>query len=89
MAKKTRNQKSEAKKLINALSAALIRNSGTEIDSPGQIVQADDKLVITQAQVKKRPTLGDLLARCDPQFPEPVLSGWDELDSLLVGDELI
>ena len=89
MAKKTRNPNREAKKLINALPAALIRNPGTEIASPGQIVQTDDKLVITQAQFKKRPTLGDLLARCDSQFPEPILSGWDGLDSPLVGDELI
>lgn len=89
MPKKTRKQKREAKKVINALPSALIRNSGTEIDSPSQIGQADDKLVITQAQLKKRPTLGDLLARCDAQSLTPVLSGWDELDSPLVGDELI
>jgi len=89
MPKKTRNQKREAKKLINALPSTLIRNSGAEINSPGQIDQADDKLVITQAQLIKPPTLGDLLARCDAQSLTPDLSGWDELDSPLVGDELI
>lgn len=89
MPKKTRSQQREAKRLISDLPATLIRPSDTELGSPGHIVQADDKLVITQAQVKKRPTLGDLLARCDPQFPEPILSGWDGLDSPLVGGELI
>ncbi|KAF0843134.1 hypothetical protein FNL37_0551 [Methylovorus glucosotrophus] len=89
MSKKTRIQKLEVKKLINALPAALIHQLDTEVGAPGQIFQAEDKLVITQAQLKKRPTLGDLLARCDRQFPEPDLSGWDELDSPLVGVELI
>ncbi|MCB5206712.1 hypothetical protein [Methylovorus mays] len=66
MPKKTRNQKRDAKKLIDAL-----------------------PVVVTQAKLKKRSTLGDLLARCDPQSPGPVLSGWDGLDSPLVGEELI
>jgi hypothetical protein len=62
------------------------------VGSPAHILLETDKLVIVitvQGQLKKRPTLGDLLARCDANSPTPVLAGWDDLDSPMVGAELI